>query len=81
MPMKFRLKFINSVGQIVRELNIEADDDDAATDYISNQSIYFNMAVELWRANEFVVRMTPMTARLYLPTEGVPYLKSSASAR
>jgi len=65
--MNYRLKFIDSFEQTVRALNIDADDDDAALSYSCAQSIAFGMAVELWRDDSLVTRMTPMTARLYLP--------------
>jgi hypothetical protein len=72
MPMQYRLKFINSVEQTVRELKIEADDDDVAIRYSSRQSICFDMHVELWCEEGLIVRTTPMTARLYLPDDAVP---------
>ena len=65
--MNYRLKFIDSFEQTVRALNIDADDEDAAVSYSCVQSIEFDMAVELWREDNLVTRMTPMTARLYLP--------------
>jgi len=65
--MQYRLKFINSVEQVLRELKIEADDEEAAIRYASRQSISFDMHVELWCGDNFIVRTTPMTARLYLP--------------
>ena len=67
--MQYRLRFIDSIGQTVRELRIETDSDDTAINYSSNQSICFNMPVELWRADELVARTTPMTAQLYLDEE------------
>jgi hypothetical protein len=84
MLMQYQLKFINSIEQTVRELKFEADDEDAAIDYSSRQSILFDMHVELWRGEDLIVRTTPMTARLYLPDDRVPRLsghKASASAR
>jgi hypothetical protein len=68
--MKYRLKFIDSFEATVRALNIEAADDDAAISYCCAQAIYFDMPIELWRADDLVVRTTPMTARLYLPDLG-----------
>jgi len=68
-PMQYRLKFIDSFEDTVRALNIEAADDDSTIYYSSTQSIYFNMPVELWCEDNLVVRMTPMTARLYLPED------------
>jgi hypothetical protein len=67
--MQYRLKFIDSFEDTVRALNIEAADDDSTIYYSSTQSIYFNMPVELWCEDNLVVRMTPMTARLYLPED------------
>ena len=64
--MQYRLKFIDSIEQTVRELKIEADDEEAAIGYSSRQSVLFDMHVELWRGEDFIVRTTPMTARLYL---------------
>ena len=72
--MQYRLKFIDSIEQTVRELKIEADDDDAAIGYSSRQSILFEMHVELWCRDNLVVRTTPMTARLYLSDDHVPCL-------
>ena len=69
--MQYRLKFINSFEHTVRELRIEADDDDAAIGYGSRQSILFDMPVELWRGDNLIVRTTAMTARLYLPDDAV----------
>jgi hypothetical protein len=84
MPMQYRLRFINSIEYTIRELNIEADDDDTAIGYSSRQSICFDMPVELWREENLIVRTTPLTARLYLPDDRVPHLlahKQSASGR
>src|SRR5580765_960247 len=61
---------LDSFEDTVRALNIEAGDDDAAIYYSSMQSIYFDMPVELWCEDNLVVRMTPMTARLYFPEDG-----------
>jgi hypothetical protein len=65
MPMQYRLKFIDSAERTVRELNVEAESDDSAIDYACQQSLYSDMAVELWRDGELMERMTPLTARLY----------------
>jgi hypothetical protein len=70
MPMQGRLKFIDSFKGKIRALNIEAADDDSAISYCCAQSIYFDMPIELWRADDLVLRTTPMTARLYLPDLG-----------
>src|SRR4051794_18095713 len=52
IPMQYRLRFMDSIEQTVRELRIETDSDDTAINYSSTQSICFNMPVELWRADE-----------------------------
>ena len=72
--MRYRLKFVDSAEHTVRETNIAADDDDAAVAYACNQSILFNLAVELCDGESRVLRVTPMTARLYLPDRGEPRL-------
>jgi len=64
--MHYHLKFINSREKTVRELNVEADNDDSAICYSHKQSFHFDMAVELWRENEVVSRTTPKRARLNL---------------
>ena len=82
--MQYRLKFIDSWEQTVREMNFEAESDDSAIGYISQQSIHSNMAVECWREDSLVARTTPMTARLYLSEDGCSRLwgdEPSASGR
>jgi hypothetical protein len=72
--MRYRLKFIDSSERTVRELNLDADDDNAAIAYACNQSILAGLAVELCDGDRRVLRVTPMTARLYLPDRGAPRL-------
>jgi len=76
--MQYRLKFIDSFEATVRALNIDAADDDSAISYCCAQSIYFDMPIELWRADDLVLRTTPMTARLYLPDLGELHVRSTA---
>jgi len=64
--MRFRLKFLNSQEQLVREFDIEADDDDSAIRYTCEQSVGLNMIAALSRDQETVIRVTPMTARRFL---------------
>lgn len=71
--MPYQLKFIDSFEAVVRAINIQADDDEAAINYSCAQSIYFDTAVELWCAEDLIARLTPMTARLYLPDLVVPH--------
>jgi hypothetical protein len=72
--MHYRLKFIDSTERTVREMSIYADDDDAAIAQACNQSILSRTPVELCDGERQVVRVTPMTARLYLPDRGEPRL-------
>jgi hypothetical protein len=68
--MRYRLKFINSREEIVRELDIEASDDASAIQYSCRQSVQLDMAVELCDGARTVIRVTPMTARLHLLDDG-----------
>lgn len=70
--MRYRLKFLNAQEQLVREFDIEADDDDSAIQFACEQSIGFNMAAEICHENRSVIRVTPMTALLFLPGSGDP---------
>jgi len=69
-PMRYRLRFIDSVERTVREMDIDADDDDAAIAHACNESILSKLAVQLCDGDRRVLRVTPMTARLYLPDLG-----------
>jgi len=64
--VRYRLQFLNAQEQLVREFDIEADNDDSATRFTCEQSIGLKMAAELSHENRSVIRVTPMTARLYL---------------
>jgi hypothetical protein len=74
--MQYRLKFLNSLEHAVRALDIEAPDDDAAIELSCMHCIRANMAVELCEGDRHVTRMTPMTARLYLPDDRIPRLRA-----
>ena len=69
-PMRYRLKFIDSEERTVRDVHIDAKDDDAAIFYACNECILSKLAVELCDGDRRVLRVTPMTARLYLPDRG-----------
>ena len=51
--------------QLVREFDIEADNDDSARRFTYEQSIGLQMAAELSREGKSIVRVTPTMARLY----------------
>jgi hypothetical protein len=72
--MRYRLIFIDSAERSVRELNFEADDDDSAMGYAGQQSLNFDMTIELCDGDRQLARITPMTARLYAPDRGDPVL-------
>lgn len=63
--MRYQLKFINSSEHIVRELNIDADDENAAINYACSQAILFASTVDLCDAERQVIRVTSTTARVY----------------
>jgi hypothetical protein len=63
--MYYHLNFFDQTGLRIRALDIEEPDKDAAIDRCSNESRQSNMTVDLWRADEFIIRMTPMIALLY----------------
>jgi len=67
MARAYLLKFLDSQERAVRELKIEADDEQSAITYSCEQSVRFGMAVELCCEDMSILRVTPMTARLYLP--------------
>ena len=68
--MKYRLKFLNDLEHVVREFDLEAPDDAAAMDLACRHSIRAGLAVEVCYEARSVVRVTPMTARLYLSDTG-----------
>jgi hypothetical protein len=72
--MHYRLKFINSVERTVRDEDVDAPDDEAAIVHACNRSILYRMAIELCDGERPVIRVTPMTARLYLPDRSEPRL-------
>jgi hypothetical protein len=61
----YQLLFIDGQEDLVRKLNIEVANDDAAITRASEQSLACGMPVEVWNS-EFVVRVTPFTARLFM---------------
>jgi hypothetical protein len=69
--MQYELKFVGSLNQTIRVLNVEAENDDSAIECTCRQSIYFRHDAELWQAGRLVSRLTPMTARLYLPDDAM----------
>jgi hypothetical protein len=72
--MHYRLKFIDSAEHTIRDEDIDAPDDQAAIVHACNRSILSRMAVELCDGERQEIRVTPMTARLYLPERGEPRL-------
>ncbi len=67
LPVKYLLKFLDSQEQVVREIDVEADEEEDAIIYSCQRSVRSGMAIELREGNMTVIRVTPMTARLYLP--------------
>ena len=63
--MKYQLKFFTSHGLATRVVDIDAPHDDAAIDRCCTQSVEANADVELWKSGSLIIRMTPLTARLY----------------
>jgi hypothetical protein len=72
--MHYRLKFIDSAERTIRDEEIDAADDAAAIVHACDRSILSRMAIELCDGERQVIRVTPMTARLYLPDRGEPRL-------
>jgi hypothetical protein len=64
--LRYRLKFLDSSEHEVRVLDIEAPDDDAAIQLGCMHCIKDNLAVELCHGDRRVLRVTPVTALLYL---------------
>ena len=63
--VRYRLNFFEEKGSQARVLNIEAPSEDAAIERCCIEAVGSAMTVDLWQAEEFIIRMTPMTARLY----------------
>ena len=63
--MKYQLKFFTSDGRATRLLDIHAADEGAAINLCCTHSIEENADIELWKSGDFIIRMTPLTARLY----------------
>jgi hypothetical protein len=55
-------------------IKFEADDDDSAMGNACQQSLNFDMTIELCDGDRQLARITPMTARLYAPDRGDPVL-------
>lgn len=68
--MRYRLKFIDALERAVHTIDIEAMDDDAAVELGCAHCVGADMPVELCDGDRHVMRVTPMTARLYL-SEGL----------
>src|SRR4051794_25672409 len=64
--MLYRLKFIDALERAVLAIDIEATNDEAAVELGCAHCVGADMAVELCDGGRHVIRMTPMTARLYL---------------
>jgi|KBSMisStaDraftv2_1062788.scaffolds.fasta_scaffold71200_1 hypothetical protein len=65
VAVKYQLKFFTSDGRATRRLDIHAPDDDAAIHVCCIRSIEANADIELWKSGDLIIRMTPLTARLY----------------
>jgi len=65
--VKYLLKFLDSQERVVREIDVEADDEEIAIIHSCQQSVQFDLPIELLCGNMRILRVTPMTARLYLP--------------
>jgi hypothetical protein len=66
MP-KYRLLLLDSSGTPIRRLDVEAPNENAAIASASEQSLTSGMPVEVWDSR-FVIRVTPLTARLFTDT-------------
>ncbi len=67
MPRAYRLKFLDSEEHVIRDLDIQADDEETAIKYGCRQSVRSNMTTELCCDDMSMLRVTPMSAMLYLP--------------
>jgi hypothetical protein len=63
--VKYQLKFFTSAGRATRLLDVHLPDDDAAINLCCTQAVEANADVELWKSGDLIIRMTPLTARLY----------------
>ena len=64
--MLYQLRFFDAREIMARSLQIEADDESAAIRVGAIHCIECRMAVEVSTRNKYIVRITPLTARLYL---------------
>ena len=72
--MLYHLKFIDALERAVLAIDIEAADDETAVELGCAHCVGADMAVELSDGDRHVMRMTPMTARLYLSNGPKPRL-------
>jgi hypothetical protein len=63
--MRYQLKVKDALEHTVETVDIEAPDEDTAIHLCCVRSIAVDAVVELWRADEFIIRMTPMAAHLH----------------
>ena len=66
LRMLYRLRFIDAWERAVRISDIEAPTDERAVELSGARCVGADMPVELYKGDRQVVRITPMTARLYL---------------
>jgi hypothetical protein len=64
--MLYWFKYFDSQEQSVRTLQIEAPNDDAAIDIGARHCMQSGMAIEISGPNRPLIRITPLTAPLYL---------------
>ena len=64
--MLYRLRFIDTRECVVLVNEIEATNDESAVELSCSRCIGADMPVELYQEDRHIMRMTPMTARLYL---------------
>ena len=74
--MVYQLKFIDRLDRVVIAFDIEAEDDEAAVEMGCAHCVGADMDVDLYEGERPIMRVTPMTARLYLNDNYKPRLSS-----
>ena len=64
--MVYQLKFIDRLDRVVLALDIEATDDEAAVELGCAHCVGADMDADIYDGERLIIRVTPMTARLYL---------------
>ena len=64
--MVYQLKFIDPRESVVLVSNIDTPNDESAVQLCSSRCLGVNLPAELYEGDRYIVRITPLTARLYL---------------